>query len=114
MSSFLVAARCGGWCSRIRDDRRGRPRGLISRGGLQTVRGIERLITIAIKLPVDVERRLRAVAERTGRSQSAHAQEALLHYLEDLEDELIALERLDQPERRWTLDDLEHELDMER
>jgi RHH-type rel operon transcriptional repressor/antitoxin RelB len=68
----------------------------------------------AIQLPPDVEQRLKVVAERTGRSQSEHASEAILRYLEDLEDELIARERLARPERRWTLDDLERELDLER
>ena len=69
---------------------------------------------LAIKLPPDVEQRLNMVAERTGRSQSEHAREAIVRYLEDLEDELIALQRLEEPERRWTLDDLERELDLER
>ena len=69
---------------------------------------------LAIKLSPDVEERLKAIAERTGRSQSEHAGEAILRYLEDLEDEMIALERLDRPGRRWTLDDLERELDLER
>jgi RHH-type rel operon transcriptional repressor/antitoxin RelB len=69
---------------------------------------------LAIQLPPDVEQRLKVVAERTGRSQSEHAREAILRYLEDLEDALIALERLERPERRWTLDDLERELDLGR
>ncbi|MGH6899789.1 MAG: type II toxin-antitoxin system RelB family antitoxin [Geminicoccaceae bacterium] len=69
---------------------------------------------LAIQLPPEVEERLSALAERTGRSQSEHAHEAILGYLEDLEDELIALERLARPERRWTLDELEQELDLER
>lgn len=69
---------------------------------------------LAIQLSPDVEQRLKAVADRTGRSQSEHASEAILRYLEDLEDELIARERLERPERRWTLDDLERELDLER
>jgi RHH-type transcriptional regulator, rel operon repressor / antitoxin RelB len=45
---------------------------------------------LVIKLPPDVEQRLKAVAERTSRSQAEHANEAILHYLEDLVDELIA------------------------
>jgi RHH-type rel operon transcriptional repressor/antitoxin RelB len=78
------------------------------------MRRAETLSTLAIQLPPDVEQRLKAIAERTGRSQSEHAREAILRYLEDLEDELIALERLERPERTWTLDDLERELDLER
>jgi RHH-type rel operon transcriptional repressor/antitoxin RelB len=71
-------------------------------------------LILSIRLPVDVERRLNAIAERTGRSQSEHAREAILRYLEEFEDELIAAERLERPERRWTLDELERELDLER
>jgi RHH-type rel operon transcriptional repressor/antitoxin RelB len=69
---------------------------------------------LAIRLTPEIERRLVALAKRTGRTKSAHAREAILRYLEDLEDELIALERLDQPDRRWALEDLERELDLER
>jgi RHH-type rel operon transcriptional repressor/antitoxin RelB len=69
---------------------------------------------LAIQLSLDVEQRLKAVADRTGRSQSEHAREAILRYLEDLEDELTALERLERPERRWTLEELEQALDLER
>jgi RHH-type transcriptional regulator, rel operon repressor / antitoxin RelB len=69
---------------------------------------------LAIQLPPEIERRLSVLAERTGRTQSEHAREAILRYVEDLEDELIALERLARPERRWTLDELERELDLER
>jgi RHH-type transcriptional regulator, rel operon repressor / antitoxin RelB len=69
---------------------------------------------LAIQLSPDVEQRLKAVADRTGRSESEHAREAILRYLEDLEDELTALERLERPERRWTLEELEQALDLER
>ena len=69
---------------------------------------------LAIQLSPDVEQRLKAVADRTGRSQSEHAREAILRYLEDLEDELTALERLERPERRWTLEELGQALDLER
>jgi RHH-type rel operon transcriptional repressor/antitoxin RelB len=69
---------------------------------------------LAIQLSPDVEQRLKAVADRTGRSQSEHAREAILRYLGDLEDELTALERLERPERRWTLEELEQALDLER
>jgi RHH-type rel operon transcriptional repressor/antitoxin RelB len=78
------------------------------------MRKAETLSTLAIQLPPEVEQRLKAIAERTGRSQSEHAREAILRYLEDFEDELIALERLERPERRWTLEDLERELDLAR
>lgn len=74
----------------------------------------EPLPMLAIELAPDVERCLKVVAERTGRSPSEHAGEALVRYLEDVEDELIAPQRLERPQRRWTLDELGQELDLER
>ena len=71
-------------------------------------------MTLAVRLPPEVERRLSLLAERTGRGKASYAREAIVRYLEDLEDEQIALERLDDPDRRWTLDELERGIDLER
>jgi RHH-type rel operon transcriptional repressor/antitoxin RelB len=71
-------------------------------------------MTLAIRLPPDIEQRLEALAEKTGRTKTYYAREAIVRYLEDLEDEALALERLKKPSRRWTLEALERELDLER
>ena len=49
---------------------------------------------LAIELPADVEARLEALARATGRTGASHAREAILEYLEDLEDARIAEKRL--------------------
>jgi RHH-type transcriptional regulator, rel operon repressor / antitoxin RelB len=45
---------------------------------------------LALRLPPDIEARLEAVAKRTGRTKSFYAREAILEYLEDLEDLYLA------------------------
>jgi RHH-type transcriptional regulator, rel operon repressor / antitoxin RelB len=71
-------------------------------------------MSLAVRLPAEIEQRLNALAKKTGRPKADHAREAIVRYLEDLEDEELALERLAKPERRWTLDELEQGLDLER
>ena len=71
-------------------------------------------MSLAVRLPPEIEQRLDALVEKTGRPKSYHAREAILRYLEDLEDEQLALERLAKPERRWTLEELEQGVDLER
>lgn len=66
-------------------------------------------MTIAVRLPPEVEQRLQDLATRTGRSKASFAREAIERFLEDLEDEQLALERLKQPGKRWTLDELERQ-----
>lgn len=68
---------------------------------------------LAIRLPPDLEKRLTALAEKTGRTKTFYVREALSRYLEDLEDMYLAVERVQAPERRWSLEDLENELDLE-
>ena len=50
---------------------------------------------LAIRLPADVEGRLDALAKRTGRTKSFYAREAIIEYLEDLEDIYLAEQRLE-------------------
>jgi RHH-type transcriptional regulator, rel operon repressor / antitoxin RelB len=52
---------------------------------------------LAIRLPQSIEKRLEKLAQRTGRTKSFYAREAILQHLEDLEDLYLAeraLERL--------------------
>ena len=49
---------------------------------------------LALRLPVEIEERLDALAKATGRSKSYYAREAILQHLEDLEDVYLAEQRL--------------------
>ncbi|MGA7341510.1 MAG: DUF6290 family protein [Terracidiphilus sp.] len=49
---------------------------------------------LAIRLPEEIEKRLDALAKASGRTKTFYAREAILAYLDDLEDYYIAKERL--------------------
>ncbi len=68
---------------------------------------------LAIRLPEEIENRLKALSVKTGRSKSFYAREAILQHLDDLEDIYLAQERIKDPAKRWSLDDLEQDLDLD-
>ena len=49
---------------------------------------------LAVRLDVDTEARLDALASRTGRTKTFYAREAIVAHLDDLEDFYLAEERL--------------------
>jgi len=63
---------------------------------------------LAIRLPREIEARLERLARKTGRSKSHYAREAIVEYLEDLEDFYLAEERIKRfrDARSIPLDDL--------
>jgi RHH-type transcriptional regulator, rel operon repressor / antitoxin RelB len=65
---------------------------------------------IAIRLPEEIDDRLTALAKRTGRTKTFYAREAILRFIEDMEDSYVALERLQKPGRRLTMEEVEREL----
>jgi len=72
---------------------------------------------LALRLPKDIERRLEALAQRTGRSKSFYAREAILEHMDNLEaaylsDEILKRVEAGQ-EQTYTLDELERELGLE-
>ncbi len=69
---------------------------------------------LSVRLPEDIERRLVEIARKTGRTKTYYVREALLMHLEEIEDIHLAEERLSKPAQRWTHDDLEAGVDMER
>ena len=68
---------------------------------------------LAIRISHDIESRLQQLAQKTGRTKTYYAREALLRFLEDMEDEYLALSRLETLTKRWTLDELEQGVDLE-
>lgn len=72
---------------------------------------------LAIRLPAEVETRLSVLAKATGRTKTFYARKAILEYLDDLEDLYLSEQRLianrEGKSRTYTLEELEHELDLE-
>jgi RHH-type rel operon transcriptional repressor/antitoxin RelB len=62
---------------------------------------------LALRLPIDIEKRLAALARRTGRTKSFYAREAILRHIEDLEDYYLASKRLARRAPRIPLEELE-------
>ena len=67
---------------------------------------------LTIRLPKDIENRLTELANKTGRTKTYYAREAILKHLDEMEDKYLALTRLENSGKRWTLDQLEQELDL--
>ena len=69
---------------------------------------------LAIRLPGEIENRLEALAQATGRTKTFYAREAILNHLDDLEDLYLAEKRLIDiravRRRTFTLDEVEREL----
>jgi RHH-type rel operon transcriptional repressor/antitoxin RelB len=70
---------------------------------------VKEIPMLALRLPPDIEKRLAALAKKTGRTKSFYAREAILEHLEDLEDGYLALERLKAKRKPIPLEELERE-----
>jgi RHH-type rel operon transcriptional repressor/antitoxin RelB len=68
---------------------------------------------LAIRLPEDIDQRLESLAKRTGRTKTWFAREAILRHLEDMEDTYIAIERVENPGKRLTMEEVEKALGVE-
>jgi len=69
---------------------------------------------LSLRLLPDREKRLDALAKKTGRTKSFYAREAIMRHLEDLEDYHLALSRLRRGGKRVTLEELEAEIEAEK
>lgn len=67
---------------------------------------------VGIRLEPELEKRLDAVAAKTGRSKSYYVREAIRELIEDWEDAAEAIAVLEHPGRRWTLDAIESGADL--
>ena len=65
---------------------------------------------LAIRLPEDIEQRLEALARETGRTKTTLAREAILEYIDDLEDFYLAEARARRNRKTIPLEDVEREL----
>ena len=67
---------------------------------------------LAVRLPEEVEKRLGILAKKTGRTKTYYVREAVIGHLEELEDIYLSLERLEKPAKRWSLQELEKDIDL--
>ncbi len=64
---------------------------------------------LAFRLPDSIEQRLGALAAETGRTKTALAREAILEYIDDLEDYHLAEARARRNRKAVPLEDVERE-----
>jgi RHH-type rel operon transcriptional repressor/antitoxin RelB len=65
---------------------------------------------LAIRLDPQIEKRLEALAKKTGRTKTFYAREAILEHLEDLEDYSLAVETIQEPGRVYSAEEAKREL----
>lgn len=68
---------------------------------------------LSLRLPAEIEDRLSNLAQTTGRTKTYYVKEAILRYLDEMEDVYIALDRLEKPGKRWTQEEVEQQLGLE-
>jgi RHH-type rel operon transcriptional repressor/antitoxin RelB len=66
---------------------------------------------LALRLPIEIEKRLDALAKKSGRTKSFYAREAILRHIEDMEDYYLARRRLARGGRNIALEELERDLE---
>lgn len=69
---------------------------------------------ITVRLGDSIEKRLDELAKLTGRTKTYYIRKALEEKLDELEDLYTAEQRLEEPEKRWSLEQLERGDDLER
>lgn len=67
---------------------------------------------LAIRLPEDIEKRLAALARKTGRSKTYYAKVAILEHLQDMEDYYLAESRRKKDLPGIPLEDVAKALDV--
>jgi RHH-type rel operon transcriptional repressor/antitoxin RelB len=65
------------------------------------------MLMLALRLSPEIEKRLDALAKKTGRTKSFYAREAILRHIADLEDYHLARRRLARRAPRVPLEALE-------
>jgi RHH-type rel operon transcriptional repressor/antitoxin RelB len=68
---------------------------------------------LAVRLPEQLDNRLSDLSHQTNRSKSFYVKKALQDYLDDHEDHLLALARLEKKNTRITIEEMEGRLGLE-
>lgn len=65
---------------------------------------------LVLRLPKKIETRLESLAQKTGRTKTFYAREAILEHLDDLEDYYLAVRRLEERLPTLSLEEMERRL----
>jgi len=68
---------------------------------------------LSVRLNDEMEKRLERLARETGRSKSYYVREAIQRHLGEMEDRYVAVQRLENPAERVTLEELEREFGLD-
>jgi RHH-type rel operon transcriptional repressor/antitoxin RelB len=68
---------------------------------------------MTLRLPNDIEERLKTLALKTGRTKTFYVRQAIQEHLEDLEDTFLAQERLLKHERIWSHEEVVRDVNLE-
>ena len=68
---------------------------------------------LAVRLPNQLESKLTHLAQETGRPKSYYVRQAIEEFLNDREDYLLAVARLEQENPRISLEEMEHRLGLD-
>ncbi len=68
---------------------------------------------ITVRLGDSVEKRLDELAKLTGRTKTYYIRQALEEKLDEMEDLYMAEQRIEEPGKKWSLDELERGDDLE-
>ncbi len=68
---------------------------------------------IAVRLPPEVEKRLKKLARKTGRTRTFYVREAILQHLDDLENYYLAVQRFEENLPGVPLQEVERRLGLE-
>jgi RHH-type rel operon transcriptional repressor/antitoxin RelB len=68
------------------------------------------LKALPVKVPEEIYNRLANLAKKTHRTKTFYVREALVNYLEDLEDTYLALHRLEEPGKNFSMAEVAKEI----
>jgi RHH-type rel operon transcriptional repressor/antitoxin RelB len=68
---------------------------------------------LTVRLPDKIEKRMALLAKKTGRSKSYYVRKAIEGFLDEEEDYLLALSRLEEKNKRIPFDEVKRLIEME-
>jgi RHH-type rel operon transcriptional repressor/antitoxin RelB len=68
--------------------------------------------SLTVRLPAEIDKRLNNLAKRTHRTKTFYVREAILSYIEDLEDTFDALKALKETGENYSMVDIVREMNL--